>query len=124
MPALFLLCCKSKLDEVQLNDNPYDLEYAGPKVVRIDSVRKVEVSFHVYANKINLTSLTEMYQGVILYRNGVVIKTINRTSHASVLKESIYDNTAVSGVTYSYTASLKYDNGKTGQSDAFNFTTP
>ncbi|MCW3104081.1 MAG: hypothetical protein JWO09_2521 [Bacteroidetes bacterium] len=122
--AFFLLGCKSKLDDVQLNDNPYDHEYAGPKVVRIDSVRRMEVGFHVYATKVSLTSSTEMYQGAILYRNGVAIKTINRTSHASVLTEALYDNTAVAGTAYSYTAALKYDNGKTGQSDAFNFITP
>jgi hypothetical protein len=124
LPVLFLFSCKSKLDDVKLNDNPYDREYEGAKVVRVDSIRNVKITSTVYANKINLTALTGMYIDFSLYRNGVFVKTANRTSYDAVLTEVIYDYGTVSGTTNSYTVALKFDDNKTQQSDPFTFRTP
>jgi hypothetical protein len=122
---VLLAGCKNKLDEIGFTDNPYDSDYNGEAVVRIDSVSSALVSTTpiIYLTKVHITSLIQMYSNVILYRNGSVLRTVPRSGYESTLIETIDDNTAVSGITYSYTASLKFDSGITQPSNAVSFTT-
>ena len=112
--------CSKKLDNVTLNDNPYDEAYSGPIVINMSSIITDTVSFPIMRNYINFTKSTENYDGVRLYRGGVLINT-NATSSLSL--SSVTDNSAISGVTYTYQLRLYLGSGET-ESDFFTFTTP
>jgi hypothetical protein len=126
--CLFCLCvlagCKSKLDEVSFSDNPYDSDYSGEEVVILDSVSRVRVTTTVYVNRVTITSKIQMYQKVVLYRNGVVIKTENRSGYTGEFIEQVDDYTAIPGSTYTYTAALKHEEAFTRKSNSVTFTTP
>lgn len=118
--------CKKDLNTVTFNDNPYDAAYTGPKVVQITAVSHQTTTFSS-TNSVGISCETQQYTYVMLYRNGTLWATISRTSYTNVqsgFHEIIYDRNVTSGVTYKYTAALKYDDGVTQQSDPVFYTTP
>lgn len=123
--ALLLLAtsCSKKLDNVPFNDNPYDNDYTGSKVVRINTIETasiiIDTLFHLQ-NQIYYTKSYDTYDGVKLYRNGVLINT-----HYNSISHTVYipDNTPVSGVTYTYEVRLFLGSGE-ASSDPFTYTTP
>jgi hypothetical protein len=119
--------CKSKLDKITLDNNPYDAAYNGPKVVGISSISSsVIATTGAHYNTLHIAINTELYEYVLVYRNGALILTSGRDSYApgSVQAENIEDHAVVDGTTYTYTVALKYEEGSTQQSDAVVFTTP
>jgi len=128
---LFLLVlftgCKNTYSDIELNTNPYDEAYEGPKVARIGSCRTIPVtigSSTVPQTEVHVFPTTDLYQQLKLYRNGVHIKTMNRHSYAPVNpSETIMDEHPVTGITYSYEVSLTSDQSETQLSDAYDHLT-
>ena len=120
---LLLSSCYTRLDDVKLNDNPYDKEYDGPKVVLIDSI-----SYHYIGgigyDYIYISSKIEMYDEFSIYKNGTFINTFARGTLSTPHRELIIESPVVSGQTNSYQAQLKYLGQKTSLSDAYVFTNP
>ncbi len=119
--------CKSKLDKITLDDNPYDQAYNGPKVIWINSISGgINSTTSAHFNTLHIGINTELYEYVMVYRNGTLILTSGRSSYApgSAQTENIEDHTVAAGVTYTYTVALKYEEGSTQKSDAVIFTTP
>lgn len=121
--------CKKKeqLEDIKFDDNPYDNAYTGPNVVLIGGAERIQTGISTFVSKIYVNSSTDLYHFVLLYRNGVLIRTMPRSNHSlssTIFTETIIDNTAISGVTYNYTASLKYVDALTKKSDAFVYLTP
>jgi len=126
--VLFLFSgCDNRLTDVELNSNPYDQEYAGPKVVMIDHGRTIIETVFTTAhpkNEIYVRPATQLYHKVNLYRNGVLIKTSPRQSYgAENLVEMIRDESPVAGVSYSYEAALVSETSVTAKSEPFSYTT-
>lgn len=119
--------CKNALNDLELNDNPYDQSYEGPQIVRITKCTTVMVTSGgtlVARNKIELVPATQMYQKIKLYRNGTLLGTMNRLYYgAENIHEVITDNTPVIGTTYSYQVSLISEESETQLSDAVSYTT-
>ncbi|MCW3085675.1 MAG: hypothetical protein JWP12_3041 [Bacteroidetes bacterium] len=119
--------CKSKLDKITLDDNPYDQAYTGPKVIRINSISgDINSTTGAHYNTLHVAISTELYEYVLVYRNGVLVLTASRSSYApgNAQTENIADRTVVAGTVYTYTVALKYEEGSTQKSDAVVFTTP
>lgn len=114
---LFITSCK-KLDNISFNDNPYDKDYNGPRVVKIDNIT-TEFGVGV-KNKIFYTKSFDNYDGIRLYRNGFPLTTQYNSIMHSV---DIPDNAPTSGVTYTYEVRLFLGSGE-ASSDPFIYTTP
>jgi hypothetical protein len=124
--SLFAGCKKNELNDIGFTDNPYDSDYSGDAVVRIDSITRVKISAIplIYITRVHITSFIEMYSDVVLYRNDSIIETTQRTGHSNPFIETIDDVSAVSGITYIYEASLKFDSGISQPSDAVSYSRP
>lgn len=114
---LSITSCK-KLDNISFNDNPYDKDYDGLRVVKIDTIT-TEFGVGV-KNKIYYTKSFDNYDGIRLYRNGFLL-----TTHYNSLVHSVDlpDNSPTSGVTYTYEVRLFLGSGET-PSDPVSYTTP
>jgi hypothetical protein len=125
MPLLLcsLVSCRSELDDIEMNDNPYDQEYQGPKVIRIDSVVHKIIGLTKY-NYVYMSATTQLYDKVHLYADGVKIKTINRTSFTAAPTELITHFPVTSGSAFVYEGQLGQNAGVTAKSEAVSFTTP
>lgn len=120
---LTIVSCKSELDEITLNDNPYDSAYEGPKVVVIDSVVSKIIGPTKY-NYIYLTATVQLFDKVNLFVNGTKIKTISRTDYSASPSELITHFPVFTGNTFTYQVQLGQNDGVTDLSDPVNFTTP
>lgn len=118
-----IFSCKSGLDDISMNDNPYDKDYEGPKVVSIDSVVPKMIGLTKY-NYVYLSPTIQLYDKVNLYVDGVKIKTQNRVSFGAGDQELITHFPVFSGNTFTYQVQLGQNDGVTDLSDPVNFTTP
>ncbi|OFY82383.1 MAG: hypothetical protein A3F72_15935 [Bacteroidetes bacterium RIFCSPLOWO2_12_FULL_35_15] len=114
---LLVTSCK-KLDNISFNDNPYDKDYDGPRVVKIDTIT-TEFGVGV-KNKIYYTKSFDNNDGIRLYRNGFLLTTQYNSVIHSV---DIPDSSPTSGVTYTYEVRLFLGSGETS-SEPFSYTTP
>lgn len=112
--------CSTTLDQIDINDNPYDRDYVGPAVISMSAITTDTISYPIMRNKISSTKTINNHDGVRLYRNGVLINT---NTISSVNFPDISDNGASSGVTYSYQLRLYLGSGET-ESEVFTYTTP
>ncbi|MDF2438015.1 MAG: hypothetical protein K0Q95_2391 [Bacteroidota bacterium] len=123
--ATVLVSCKSRLEDIHLDTNPYDEEYKGYNVVDMQDAKTIHLSVTSRPTRISLRVLTELYQSVTLYRDNVAFTTITRTAHGSDgLYEYFYDHTATVGSTHVYSAALHLDAGTTQRSLPLTFTKP
>ncbi len=115
----------SKLKDTKLNDNPYDKDYTGTKVVNITGASTIIIDASNHFNQINVATSTTYYQNLLVYRNGAYLKRVPRASYfyGSHQQESILDSTSVIGTTYSYQVKLNFEVGYTSLSDGFDCTT-
>lgn len=123
--SIVVLSGCNKLKDTKLNNNPYDKNYEGSKVVSISSVSTTFVS-GVPRNDLTVTINYNLYEKVVLYRNGVVKGTFSRLDYSSVstFTESFSDMSPTNGETYTYQVALTYDSGTTSLSDSYVYTTP
>jgi hypothetical protein len=118
-----LLAACSQLDDIKLNDNPYDSAYEGPKVVQIDSV--VTSGFGTSkTNKVYLTATINMYDHFSLYKDGTKILTLDKNTTSTPQFEFALHYPATVGTTYTYQVQLVYNGSTTSLSDAVSYTTP
>ena len=118
--TFFISSCSKKLDDVPqpFNDNPYDNDYTGPRVVRIDNI--VHIATSGFRNELYYTKLHANNEGIRLYRNGILINThYNHTAHTVF----IADNTTISGSVNTYVLEIFSGSGR-AESDPVTFTTP
>jgi hypothetical protein len=115
-----LVGCTKKIDEISINDSPYDPAYTGPKVVQIDYVTTVNPTLTTRNNIIHFTRTDLHCDAVVLYRNGTAISSVTCSGMAT----SVVDNTAGIGVTYTYEVNLVFGSLHTAKSDAYTYTTP
>lgn len=109
---IVLICasCATKLDDVTLNDNPYDSEYEGPPVITVTSVEVDTAVYPMGYNQVKFSKITDKYDGVKLYRSGTLIKTIHSTSP---YLSTITDVNANVNVSYTYQVKLFLGSGET-----------
>lgn len=123
--SIVVLSGCNKLKDTKLNNNPYDKNYEGSKVVSISSVSTTLVS-GVPRNDLTVTINYNLYEKVVLYRDGVVKGTFSRMNYSSgsTFTESFSDTSPENGKTYTYQVALTYDSGTTSLSDSYVYTTP
>lgn len=112
--------CSKKLDNININDNPYDRDYVGPIVVSKSTITTDTVSYPTMRNTISVTKTINNHDGIRLYRNGVLVSTKLASSPGF---PSISDNSAVAFATYTYQLRLFLGSGETESAD-FSYTTP
>lgn len=120
---ILMSSCYTRLDDVKLNDNPYDSEYDGPKVVVIDSIVFKYIASVGY-NYVYISGKIDMYDEFSFYKNGVLINTYTRGTLSTPGRELVIDAPVVFGQTNTFQAQLKYLGKGTSLSDPVVFTTP
>jgi hypothetical protein len=114
----------NKLKDVNLDTNPYDKDYNGPKVAMINHIEQGIIQPSDHYVKVVAFSSTVFYSYVVLYRNGLVIGTYYRKAYNTgpLYEETFEDHGLVVGQTYTYQIQLKYESGYTSLSDGCSVT--
>jgi hypothetical protein len=110
--------CAKKLDGVSFSDNPYDNDYSGPRVLKINNITRDTTGAD--KNRIYYSLSYDNYDGIKLYKNGVLLATHYKEIAHTVDFQDVY---AVPGVTYNYKLVMYCGSGDT-ESDPVSFTTP